>query len=71
MPIIGNQPRLTNRELECMRWAAEGKTDDEVAIILGISRATVRFHLDQARNRLGAVNKTQAVALLSRWGMLN
>ncbi|WP_376775054.1 helix-turn-helix domain-containing protein [Mesorhizobium caraganae] len=43
---------------------AEGKTDWEISVILGIAQATVRFHVDNARRKLSAVNRTQAVARL-------
>ena len=43
---------------------AEGKTDWEISVILGIAEATVRFHVDNARRKLGAVNRAQAVARL-------
>lgn len=55
-------PRLTAREREVLTWVAEGKSDWEVATILGISETTVRFHLDNARKKLKAVNRVQAAA---------
>jgi DNA-binding CsgD family transcriptional regulator len=53
---------LTRRERECLLWSAEGKTAHEIALILSISEATVTFHLKNAIQKLGAVNKSQAVA---------
>ncbi len=46
----GDRPRspLTVREIECLRWIASGKTDAEIAEILVISQATVKFHVDGA-----------------------
>ena len=41
---------------------AEGKTDWEIGTIMGVSEATARFHVDNARRKLGAVNRAQAVA---------
>jgi len=43
---------------------AEGKTDWEISVILGIAEATVRSHVDNARRKLGAINRAQAVARL-------
>lgn len=60
--IAGAMPRLTPREEECLRWAAEGKTMDDTAEIIGISCRGVRFHLDRARLKLNATNLTHAVA---------
>ncbi|MBV9884583.1 MAG: hypothetical protein JO276_16360 [Sphingomonadaceae bacterium] len=56
--------RLGPREREALALVAEGKTDWEVSVILGISEATARFHIDNARRKLGAVNRAQAVAKL-------
>src|ERR1700737_2334161 len=61
--------RLSARELECLRWVAAGKTDWEISVILSISAATVRFHLDRARAKLGARTRAQAVARLVLHGL--
>ncbi|RWD54623.1 MAG: LuxR family transcriptional regulator, partial [Mesorhizobium sp.] len=52
------------RERDSLALVAEGKTDWEISVILGIAEATVRFHVDNARRKLGAVNRAQAVARL-------
>ncbi|MEI2388057.1 LuxR family transcriptional regulator [Breoghania sp. JC706] len=54
--------RLSPRESECLKWAAEGKTYIDIATILSISERTVRFYLDTARHKLNAINITHAVA---------
>ena len=54
---------LTEREVECLRWAAEGKTNAEIAIIVGISENTVRYHFKNVFDRLGVRSRTQAVAV--------
>ena len=56
--------RLTARERDSLALVAEGKTDWEISVILGIAETTVRFHVDNARRKLGAVNRAQAVARL-------
>lgn len=53
---------LTRRELECIYWAACGKTSDETAAIIGISRRGVRFHIENAIFKLNATNVSHAVA---------
>ncbi|SIR07820.1 DNA-binding transcriptional regulator, CsgD family [Rhizobium sp. RU20A] len=53
--------RLSDRELECLRWAAEGKTAAEVAAILGLSEYTVTHYLNRAAQKLDSVNRVQAV----------
>ena len=53
---------VSARELECLKWIAEGKTAWEAGVILGISERTVRFHLNAAREKLDCLTTTQAVA---------
>jgi LuxR family transcriptional regulator, quorum-sensing system regulator CciR len=53
--------RLSKREVECLRWAAIGKTDLEISMIMSRSRATVRFHIHNASVKLNAVNRSQTV----------
>jgi DNA-binding CsgD family transcriptional regulator len=56
-----NSP-LSPREAECLRWVADGKTDFEVGKILSISPRTVRFHIRNAKTKLGVATRIQAVA---------
>lgn len=53
---------LTKREKECLLWAARGKTSWEIGGILSISEPTAIFHLTNAKNKLQATNRRQAVA---------
>jgi DNA-binding CsgD family transcriptional regulator len=62
--------KLSPRELECLAWAAQGKTYTAIGKILGISFATVKTNLDTARHKLGAVNLPHAVALAILYGHL-
>jgi len=52
---------LAERELQTLTWAARGKTFAEIGEILGLSRRTVEFHLDNARRKLGVPTRTQAL----------
>ncbi len=61
---------LTPREIEVLRWSAEGKTADEIGTILGISTRTVTFHITSTLSKLGATNKTQAVTKAFLFGLL-
>lgn len=56
---LPDRPQLTDRQRECVYWAARGKTDPEIAHILGISHETVILHLKQARARYGVYKRTQ------------
>lgn len=60
--ILLDRASLTDRERECLLWAAEGKTTADTAIILGISERTVIFHLQNAARKLDVCNRPQAVA---------
>lgn len=62
---------ITAREHDCLLWSGEGKTDWEISVILGISRSTVTKHIASAREKLGAVNKTHAVAMAMRMRVLS
>lgn len=53
--------RLTRREIQCLKWAANGKTDSEIAEIVKISMPTVRFHMRNAADKLGVIGRPQAV----------
>jgi DNA-binding CsgD family transcriptional regulator len=57
---------LTPRELEVLTWAAQGKSAWEIGVILGITKRTVDEHIHTATRKLGAANRTQAVAIAVR-----
>lgn len=63
-------PALTPRECDSLAFVADGKTDWEISVIFGVSEATVRFHVDNARRKLGAVNRAQAVAHMASRGLI-
>jgi DNA-binding NarL/FixJ family response regulator len=52
---------LNDREVEVLTWAARGKTSAEIAKILDLTKRTVDFHIDNARGKLGAATRTEAV----------
>lgn len=53
---------LTSREIDVMFWTAEGKSSWDISQILGISEATVNFHINSAKRKLGVYSKPHAVA---------
>lgn len=57
----GELTRLTAREREVVHWAAEGKRDAEIAMILGISPRTVSKHLENLFRKLRVETRTAAV----------
>ena len=52
---------LNDREIEVLTWSARGKTSAEIAQILDLTKRTVDFHIDNARTKLGAATRTEAV----------
>jgi DNA-binding NarL/FixJ family response regulator len=57
---------LTIRQEEVLSLIEEGKTDDEIAVALHLSAATVRSHVHHIIRRLGVKNRAQAVAQIGR-----
>lgn len=51
---------LTEREIEILRWTADGKCTNDVAVILGISGNTVNYHLKQISKKMNCNTKLQA-----------
>jgi DNA-binding CsgD family transcriptional regulator len=65
-----NRAELTEREKECLLWAAEGKTSWETAQILHITERTVIFHLQNAAKKLNVVNRQHAIARAVVMGLI-
>ena len=62
--------RLSCRELEVLKWTADGKIASDIGMILGLSTRTVNFHISSAMKKLGANNKTSAVVMAAKSGLL-
>jgi LuxR family quorum sensing-dependent transcriptional regulator len=63
---LERKPPLTHREREVLVWAAQGKSAWEIGEILRIAKRTVDEHVQSACHKLGAANRTQAVAIALR-----
>ncbi|WP_424192121.1 autoinducer binding domain-containing protein [Ampullimonas aquatilis] len=61
---------LSNREVEVLRWTAEGKTAADIADILRIAERTVNFHINNSLTKLRSNNKTQATIKAAALGFL-
>jgi DNA-binding CsgD family transcriptional regulator len=68
--LAARPPPLTQRELQCLGWCAEGKSYWETAVILGISERTVSFHMEAVRGKLEAASNAHAVARAMAAGLL-
>jgi DNA-binding CsgD family transcriptional regulator len=53
---------LGKRESEVLSWVARGKTNDDIATILGLSVKTVKKHLERIFDKLGVDSRTAAAA---------
>lgn len=61
---------LTERELEVLRLLAQGMPNKEIAAHLIISERTAKFHISSIMGKLGATNRTEAVALAAQKGLI-
>jgi DNA-binding NarL/FixJ family response regulator len=61
---------LTPRETEVLQLLAEGLTNKAIADRLGISRHTVKFHVNAILTKLNAQSRTEAVVRATRSGLL-
>lgn len=60
-PYDDQRNELTNREIEVLLSIASEKTDGEIAIMLGIMERTVRYHIDNSKNKLGTTTRIGTV----------
>ncbi|MGK9244276.1 LuxR family transcriptional regulator [Inquilinus limosus] len=61
-PEPETRPALTPREIDCLQWAAKGKSASDIAEIMRISRRTVVFHTENAKQKFGVATLSQAIA---------
>lgn len=69
-PATGGESPISERERECLLWVSEGKTTDEVAVILGVSSNTVNSYVAHAIQKLSARNRAMAIANAIRTGLI-
>ncbi|GCE26609.1 DNA-binding response regulator [Dictyobacter alpinus] len=62
---------LTERELEVLLLLAQGMPNKEIASHLIISERTAKFHVSSIMSKLGATNRTEAVAMAAQRGLIN
>ena len=63
MPFTEPVPKLSPREREVLQWLAQGLRVDRIADRMMLSNATVNFHINAAKKRLGADTREQAIAI--------
>ena len=60
------EDHLSPREQQVVEWLGQGKSNEEIAIILGISAHTVKNHLDKIFRKLGVENRCAAAVAIQR-----
>lgn len=63
-------PSLTRREIDCLRWAAEGRTSWEIGQLLNISERTSIFHLQNATHKIGVSGRQAAIKKAQLMGLI-
>ena len=63
-------PRLTEREFECLKWIAIGKTTWEISRILGCAEATVNFHVTNLRHKFNVGSRREVIVKALRLGVI-
>jgi DNA-binding NarL/FixJ family response regulator len=61
---------VTLRELDVLRLMAQGLQNKEIAVRLGITERTVKFHVGAILNKMGAGNRTEAVSIAIQRGLI-
>jgi len=61
---------LSGRELEVLRFVAEGKTNQEIAEALILSPTTIKTHVQNILHKLGVSDRTQAAVYAVRCGLI-
>jgi len=70
-PAAPPPERLTPREIEVLQAVSAGLTNKAIALRLGVSEHTVKFHLSAAMSKLGAASRAEAVALAIQRGLIS
>jgi NarL family two-component system response regulator LiaR len=63
--------KLTQREKEILKLLVDGKTNKEIAQQIHISLGTVRFHVSNILSKMGVSNRTEAVSLALKQGIVS
>ncbi len=62
---------ITPKEIECTKWLMHGKSAEEIATIIGISKRTVEIHFDNIRQKLGCYKTSQIIKIIIDSGVLD
>ncbi|MFS1286784.1 MULTISPECIES: autoinducer binding domain-containing protein [Pseudomonas] len=60
--VFNAQVEFSGRECDVLRWTADGKTSEEIGVIMGVCTDTVNYHHRNIQRKIGASNRVQAVS---------
>ena len=66
-----SNPELSERELDVLRLMAQGMSNSDIATTLSISESTVKSHVNHILSKLGVNNRTQAVIVAIKRGIVS
>ena len=69
-PVAVDLAGLTEREVDVLRLVAQGQSNADIAMSLGIGQATVKTHISRVLAKLGLVSRTQAVVVAYESGLV-
>ena len=68
---VANRPEVSEREIEVLRRVADGRSNRQIGVELGLSALTVKSHLARISRKLGTGDRAQLVAIAIRAGLLD
>jgi DNA-binding NarL/FixJ family response regulator len=68
--LLPRHMKLNDREVEALTWAARGKKSADIAVELSLTKRTIDFHIDNARIKLRAATRTEAVIKAATLGLI-
>jgi LuxR family quorum sensing-dependent transcriptional regulator len=71
LPSSTEVARITARERECLRWAGLGKTNWEIAKILGVKETTIQSHVENAKRKLNVQTRVELVVRSMQTGVIH
>lgn len=64
-------PRISPRRLECLKWAAVGRTDEQIGTILNVKATTIRTQMAHLRQIFGVSSRMELVRAAQRVGLIS
>jgi LuxR family quorum-sensing system transcriptional regulator CciR len=70
VPVEEAPPQLSPRRLECLHWAVIGRTDEQIAMIMGAKVTTIRTYMADLRRGFGVCSRTELARAAQRAGLI-